>query len=357
MVNLVLMIIFSVITLGLFGYLMYRVISRVRSTQPKLINYTNELKIASILSLSMGVSTALVFVFLAFYHSYHLFGSEWAELVFGSFLLGVSLPAGLSSFIIHYYAKELGEDIHSLTFKSFLISVFILIISLWILTTAFADYITYPLVNGVSFSAGFVTPLSSVKPTIAWYALCILAGAVFVYFLCDHRLFVEYGKHGIIESTFLVAFPAGIIGARIGYVIGEWNHGTNSFATRVANGEWWAPLAIWEGGLTIISGAIIGIVVGVAWYMWRNRQYSIWVAVDIIVPTILIAQGIGRWGNFFNCEAFGGYTDSLFAMRIKESIVNPVMISDALREHIVSTDIHNEIFGSDHCPVELVLSL
>ncbi len=73
----------------------------------------------------------------------------------------------------------------------------------------------------------------------------------------------------------------------------------------MANGEWWSPLAIWEGGLTIITGALVGIIVGVLWFIWRNKKYSIWLAVDIIVPTILIAQAIGRWGNFFNAEVHG----------------------------------------------------
>ena len=63
--------------------------------------------------------------------------------------------------------------------------------------------------------------------------------------------------------------------------------------------------AIWEGGLTILGGAITGIVVGVAWFLWRNKGYNIWLAIDIIVPTILVAQAVGRWGNFFNCEVHG----------------------------------------------------
>ena len=48
---------------------------------------------------------------------------------------------------------------------------------------------------------------------------------------------------------------------------------------------------------------------------------------------LVTGQIIGRWGNFFNCEAFGGYTDNLFAMRIKMSLVNPSMISQGLLEH------------------------
>ena len=67
----------------------------------------------------------------------------------------------------------------------------------------------------------------------------------------------------------------------------------------------WAPLAIWEGGLTILGGAIGGIVVGALWYIWRNKGKSIWIPFDLVLPTILIAQAVGRWGNFFNCEVHG----------------------------------------------------
>ena len=97
-----------------------------------------------------------------------------------------------------------------------------------------------------------------------------------------------------------MAFPAGIIGARLFYVIGNWNV---EFAT--AENPFLEAINITKGGLTILGGAITGIVIGVGWFLWRNKGYSIWIAVDIIVPTILIAQAVGRWGNFFNCEVHG----------------------------------------------------
>ena len=160
--------------------------------------------------------------------------------------------------------------------------------------------------NGISFTEGLVYPNTSARPNIAFYAICILSGAVFVYFLCDHKLYLEYGKHGIIDTTFILAFPAGILGARIAYVIGNWK--LDHFDYRVTHGEWWSIFAIWEGGLTILGGAIAGIIVGVFVYIKTNKgkNRSIFRAIDIIVPTILIAQAIGRWGNFFNCEVHGG---------------------------------------------------
>ena len=305
MLNLIFMIAFIVVTVGILGFGIYKVIQIVKNPMPKTINYIAEIKRLIFLLVASSVSTILLFVFLAKYQAYPLKAGEWVELIIGCLLFGTALPASINSFILHYYAKELPEKTKKMLFLSLLSSLVLICVGLLLLTNAIADYLVYPLVNGISFSAGFVTPAMEQSPNIAWYALCIISGAMLVYFICDHRYYKEYGKHGILETQFFVSFPAGIIGARIGYVIGEWNHGPNSFATRVANGEWWAPFAIWEGGLTIISGAIIGILVGIAFYLWKNRKYSIWLAVDIIVPCILIAQAVGRWGNFFNCEVHG----------------------------------------------------
>ena len=68
---------------------------------------------------------------------------------------------------------------------------------IFVYTNGLAPYLTYPLVNGISFTEGFVTPKTG-SPNIAFYALCIISGAVLVYFLCDHIFYKEYGKHGLL---------------------------------------------------------------------------------------------------------------------------------------------------------------
>ena len=308
MAFLVLMIILFVAALGVLGFGIYKTVTVIKSPTPLATNYVGEVKKLGFLSLGTVVSTTLGFIFLAMWQCYPMKAGEWVELILGSALFSAGLCAFIYTFFIHYYAKEVPEKLNKILFYSIIGAVVLVLIGLLLLTNGVADHIAYPLVNGISFKEGFVTPASTVKPNLAWYAICILSGAILVYVICDHRFYVEYGKRGILESTFFVAFPAGIIGARIGYVIGEWNHsveGSMSFADRVAAGEWWAPLAIWEGGLTVVSGALVGIVVGVAWFLWRNKKYSIWLAVDIIVPCILVAQALGRWGNFFNAEVHG----------------------------------------------------
>ncbi len=219
------------------------------------------------------------------------------QLVFGDILFIGGLMTAINCFVVHYYGKNIPEKLDKWLYVLLMVCFTVAFFSIFLYTNGLAPYLTYPIVNGISFTEGFVTPQTG-SPNIAFYALCILGGAILVYFLCDHIFYKEYGKHGLLESTFYVAFPAGIIGARIWYVVGEWS-------TSFANGPFWKVFAIWEGGLTILGGAIMGIVVGVAFFLWRNKNLSIWFAVDAIVPTILIAQAVGRWGNFFNCEVHG----------------------------------------------------
>lgn len=332
MVALIFMCLAIVGALGILGYGMYKTIKLVKSPTPRANNYPLEVKKLIYFNIASAVLVLLIFVLLSIFQNYHLKAGEWVELVFGSLLFGFSFPSWIDAFIIHYYGKEVPEKLNKWLFRSIIIGLLASGIGLLLLTNGIADAVDYPLVNGLSFKEGFTRP-GGVKPSIAWYAICILGGAILVYFICDHRFYVEYGKHGILESTFLIAFPSGIIGARIGYVIGNWNRTAEglSFAQRVANGEWWSPLAIWEGGLTIISGALVGIIVGVIWFVCRRKKYSIWLAVDIIVPTILIAQAIGRWGNFFNAEVHGfEVSESAWRYLLPRMVFNNMHFSEKL---------------------------
>ena len=266
------------------------------------------------LKVGAGVIGAVISFIVASFGFYMWLGAtpdalHVIELVLGAILFVGCLFTAINAFILHYYGRNIPEKLDKWLFRIMLIGFTVSVFALFLYTNGLAPYLTYPIVNGISFTQGFVTPASG-KPNIAFYALCILSGAILVYFLADHKMYKEYGQHGILESTFFVAFPAGILGARIWYVIGDWNNTDGgeklSFAQRVMEkGEWWAPAAIWEGGLTILGGAVAGIIVGALWYMWRNKGKSIWIIFDIALPLILIAQAIGRFGNFFNCEVHG----------------------------------------------------
>ena len=220
------------------------------------------------------------------------------QLVVGAIFFIGGLLTAINCFILHYYGRNIPEKLDKLFFRIQLSAFIIAFVAFFIYTNGLAPYLSYPLVSGISFKAGLVTPEDSELPNLAFYAICILSGAILVYFLCDHYMYKITGKHGIFESTFFVAFPAGIIGGRIGYVIGQWS-------TEFAGQPFWHVFAIWEGGLTILAGAPVGIIVGVLWFIWRYRGKYIWEAIDLVLPAILIAQAIGRWGNFFNCEVHG----------------------------------------------------
>ena len=321
----VLFIIMAVIALASLGLGIYYAVTFIKNAIPPITFdklWKRMLIILGIFAVSFTVMMNSIYI----WGNIHPNGYELTAAIVGGLLVGILIPSTLFTFLFHYYGKGESKGITSFIdkwlFRSFMISFPLLIVSIFFLTEGFANYVTYPLVNGFSFTKGFVTP--DQPSNIAFYALCIMSGAVFVYFLCDHKYYIQYGKHGILESLFLVAFPAGILGARIFYVVGNWSREFDygRAMTYIGDFKIWAPLAIWEGGLTILGGAIMGIVVGVAWFMWRNKGYSIWLAVDIIVPTILIAQAVGRWGNFFNIEVHGVQSPVQYWNWLPQFIVN-----------------------------------
>lgn len=112
----------------------------------------------------------------------------------------------------------------------------------------------------------------------------------------DPELYVDY--------LLYMAIPA-IAGARLYYVIFSWDYYKQDL-TRI--------FRIREGGLAIFGGIIAGVLVMIIFS--RIRKQSFWKMIDTISMSILIGQIMGRWGNFFNREAFGGFTNNLFAMQI-----------------------------------------
>lgn len=149
---------------------------------------------------------------------------------------------------------------------------------------------------------------------IAYYALFILGGAIIAYILSRYFNRKAGYDDTILEGTFYLAFPMGIVGARIWYVIAQWSKefASNPLTDVTLFGNTfkiWTPLAFWEGGLAIQGGAILGIAIGIWYIHHRKPNYNVLAIADLVVPNILIAQAIGRWGNFFNQEVYGLATD------------------------------------------------
>ena len=131
----------------------------------------------------------------------------------------------------------------------------------------------------------------------------------------DPDIYLDFALYAIIFS---------IIGARLYYVIFSWDNYKDDLL-QIFN--------LRAGGLAIYGG-VIGAVLSLIVFT-RVRKLSFLSMADSGCLGLITGQIIGRWGNFFNCEAFGGFTDSLFAMRIKRSIVNPSMISQDLLNHLI----------------------
>lgn len=130
--------------------------------------------------------------------------------------------------------------------------------------------------------------------SLPWYGLLIVCGIAAAMMLCTHeekRLGLK--QDTVIDAAFWV-IPSGLIGARLYYVIFQWEH----FAPDPLS-----ILRLWEGGLAIYGG-VIGGLVGVLLFS-RHRRINPAVMADMIVPGLALAQSIGRWGNYFNMEAYG----------------------------------------------------
>lgn len=131
---------------------------------------------------------------------------------------------------------------------------------------------------------------------IAFYAVCILGGAILAYVLSRYFLKKKGYDPNALENLFYVAFPAGIVGARLWWIIAEGKPFGDIYK-------------IWEGGLAIQGGVLLGALVGIIFMVTRRKNIPLLLATDCIVPNILLAQAIGRWGNYFNQEVYGYCVD------------------------------------------------
>ena len=153
-------------------------------------------------------------------------------------------------------------------------------------------------------------PLPWGELPIQMYALCILAGIIVATIMTSRRLTKRGAEPGIVLDVVLWAVPLGIIGARIYHVL---THPDDYFAGQ----ELWRIFAIWEGG-NAIYGSLIGGAVGVI-IACRITGLRFWSFADALAPGLLLAQAIGRLGNWFNHELFGWPTDLPWGLEIEST--------------------------------------
>ena len=155
---------------------------------------------------------------------------------------------------------------------------------------------------------------------IMWYGLLIGIGMVLAVILAYRRA----PKHGLDPDRLLDiviwCIPAGVIGARLYYVAFQWDS---------YKGDLKSILNIRQGGLAIHGGLIFSIGLGVILvkFLWKERPLE-W--ADLCAPSIALGQAIGRWGNYFNQEAYGVETDLPWGMLIDGKTVHPTFLYESV---------------------------
>src|SRR5450432_786776 len=143
---------------------------------------------------------------------------------------------------------------------------------------------------------------------IRGYALCIIVGILAAALLADHRYRARGGAIGVINEVATWAVPFGLVGGRLYHVLTDWSE---YFGKGGSPGR---SLEIWKGGLGIPGAVAVGAVG--AYIGCRRRGVKMPPVADCIAPGLVLAQGLGRWGNWFNQELYGRPTNLPWAVRI-----------------------------------------
>lgn len=154
---------------------------------------------------------------------------------------------------------------------------------------------------------------------VRWYGIFIVTGMILAMFLSAK----EAKRRGLKEDdVFDLAFwaiPIAVIGARLWYVIFEWSSYQGDIS-KIIN--------IREGGLAIQGGLMAAMITG--WIFCKVRKLSFLEMADIVFPYVVMAQGIGRWGNFTNNEAFGTPTNLPWALIVNGQSVHPTFLYESI---------------------------
>ena len=164
-----------------------------------------------------------------------------------------------------------------------------------ILRTLELAFIPSPSWNGFHFGPLFVHV----------YGLFYVVAVIVAVAIIERRWEREGGDRELVREVALWGFPAGLIGGRLYFLITSWDQAPHS---------WWGPLAVWQGGLSIWGGIAAGTAAGI-WVLHR-RGADIPRFLDAAAPGLLVAQAIGRIGNYFNQELFGGPTTLPWGLQI-----------------------------------------
>lgn len=159
---------------------------------------------------------------------------------------------------------------------------------------------------------------------IYWYAIIIVTGIIIAAQFAKKE-FVKRGfEEDFIYDILFVVLPIGILGARFWYVLFEWDYyGANP--SQILNFR--------AGGLAIHGGILFGSIALLIYA--KKKQIPIIDLMDVMVPSLVLAQGIGRWGNFANSEAHGGPTDLPWGIVIDGVKVHPTFLYESLGDVLI----------------------
>ncbi len=137
------------------------------------------------------------------------------------------------------------------------------------------------------------------------YGLMLLVAIAACVYITGRRWTRLGGDWDLVLQVAVWGVAAGIAGARLYHVVTSWNEVPD---------HWWGPFAVWEGGLGVWGGILFGVLAGA--FVVRRAGQSVRLMLDAAAPGLLVAQGIGRIGNWWNQELFGKPTDLPWALEI-----------------------------------------
>jgi prolipoprotein diacylglyceryl transferase len=141
--------------------------------------------------------------------------------------------------------------------------------------------------------------------TIHMYGLTLLVAIAVCVWITGRRWVARGGDWDLIFRCAVWGVGFGIVGARLYHLITSWDEVPD---------EWWGPFAIWRGGLGVWGGIFLGVLAG--YVVARRAGVDAWLLADCLAPGLLVAQGIGRFGNWWNQELFGKPTDLAWGLEI-----------------------------------------
>ena len=173
---------------------------------------------------------------------------------------------------------------------------------------------------GLEFNINPMAAKIPVLGKIHWYGIIIAIGIVLAFLFCSYIAKREDVSTDTLCDTLIYSLPVAVIFARAYYVIFAWDSYKDNYAD---------IFKIWEGGIAIY-GAIIGAAIAAGTY-FKIKKLNVLKMFDICCLGMMIGQIVGRWGNFVNAEAFGGYCSYFWGMSINGGhCVHPTFLYESL---------------------------